>query len=275
MESGKLPSERLTRQGIRCGTLLAVLLAFTPQSSANDYAEQRAAAVKNCRAIDPKEHHTGLIMNPEGYRSYYVRSACIQRTAVKFRDPELCEEVRRRRALFSSSWGYSEKNCRELVQAGIRKDGETLDAMKREYDRGHVRITDFTVERNGNGRDYDIIPRFAGEGAHGYRLQFAILPDEPGAAPVPVHASGFYLRGSENNIRIFITQAELRERFPAFRPENRYTVRATLTLSTGHGSQAGRWSDAFIESHFPIASRSRHLEKDIDFDMEWVPMKYP
>lgn len=194
---------------------------------------------------------------------------------MKFRDPELCNQVRRRWALFSSSRGYSEKNCREQVKAGIRKDRETLNAMKREYDSGHVRITDFTVERNGNGRDYDIIPRFAGEGAHGYRLEFAILPDEPGAAPVPVHASGFYLKGAENNIRIFITRAELRERFPAFRPAQTHILRATLIYSTGHGTQAGRWSEAFIDNRFPVASRSQHLVKEIDFNVQWVPMKYP
>ena len=244
-------------------------------AQANDYAEQRAAAIQKCHATDPGAYQSGLALNPDGYRSYYLRSLCYQKAAVKFRDHALCKEVRQRRALFSSSWGYSEKNCRKLVTAGIDKDRATLDAMKREYDSGHVRITDFTVERNGNGRDFDIVPRFAGAGEHGYLLAFTIISDKLGSAPVPIHASGFYLKGAENNIRIFVTQAELRARFPEFRQEHPYAVRATLIYSTGHGSQAGKWSDAFIEERFPLVARSQNLVKEVTFGGEWVPMKYP
>lgn len=259
---------------IRRYLLLAALAIVAAPASANDYETQREAAIRKCRATDPKEYHTGLLMNPEGYRSYYVRSECYQRAAIKFRDPGLCAQVKRRRALFSSSWGYSGSNCRKLVAEGIRKDTETLDAMKRQYESGHIRITDFTVERNGNGKDFDIIPRFTGDGEHAYRLHFEIIRDEPGAAPVALHTAGFYLKGAENNIRIFVTLADLRQRFPEFQLERTYAVRATLTYSTGFGTQAGKWSDAFIEDRFPVTERTQHLVKEINFDVAWVPMKY-
>ena len=36
----------------------------------------------------------------------------------------------------------------------------------------------FRIERNGNGRDFDIIPTFTGAYGHGYQLIFEILdPD--------------------------------------------------------------------------------------------------
>ena len=213
-------------------------------------------------------------MNPDGYRSYYLRSACFQRAAIKFRDPELCKEVRRRRALFSSSWGYSGKNCRKLVATGIAEDRNALNAMKEEYEGGHVRITDFTVLRNGNGRDFDIIPHFAGQGEHSYELRFDILPADTGTGPVLLHATGFYLKGPENRIRIYVRRADLQTKLPAFREDIPYAVRATLTYSTGYGGQAGKWSDAFIENHFPVAARSQHLVKEVTFGGEWEPEKY-
>ena len=104
---------------------------------------------------------------------------------------------------------------------------------------------------------------------------FTIISDKLGAAPIPIHSSGYYLKGEENNIRIFVTQAELRARFPEFRLERPYTVRATLIYSTGHGSQAGKWSDAFIEDRFPLVARSQNFVKEVTFGGEWVPMKYP
>lgn len=265
----------MSNPGIRHYTLFAALALLSAVALANDYGEQRAAAIRKCQATDPKEHHTGLALNPDGYRSYYLRSLCYQKAAIKFRDPGLCAQVRQRRALFSSSWGYSKSNCRKLVAGGIDKDRETLDAMKEQYDSGHIRITDFTVERNGNGRDFDIIPRFAGDGEHAYQLDFEIIRDESGAAPVPLYTSGFYLKGAENNIRLFVTQAELRKRFPEFRLDSTYAVRATLTYSTGYGSQAGKWSDTFIESRFPVAERSQSLVKEVTFGREWKPVKYP
>ena len=265
----------MSNPGIKHCALYVALALFSVFASANDYAKQRAAAIQKCRATDPKEHHSGLALNPDGYRSYYLRSLCYQKAAVKFRDPELCAQVRQRRTLFSSSWGYSKSNCRKLVIAAIHRDRETLDAMKQQYTNGHVRITDFTVERNGNGRDFDIIPRFAGDGEHAYQLQFEIIRDEPGAAPVPLYSSGFYLKGAENNIRIFVTLAELRTRFPDFQLDSTYTVRAALTYSTGYGTQAGKWSDTFIENRFPVAHRSQNLVKEVTFGGKWVPIKYP
>ncbi|HVR14951.1 MAG TPA: hypothetical protein VMS25_01230 [Candidatus Limnocylindrales bacterium] len=145
------------------GLLLDVTFAFP-----SGYTELRMAALKQCQAIDPADYQSGLFFNPDGYRSYYVRSECFQKTAVQFRDEALCAEVRQRVSLLSSSWGYSRTRCRELVAQGVASDRKTLDEIKRLYIKGAVTLRDFRVERNGNGRDFDIIPSFAGDYAHGY-----------------------------------------------------------------------------------------------------------
>ena len=75
---------------------LAGALLGPATATGSGYAELRAAAVKRCEAIDPAEYQTGLMLNPDGYRSYYVRSACFQRAAGEFRDESLCREVKRR-----------------------------------------------------------------------------------------------------------------------------------------------------------------------------------
>jgi hypothetical protein len=246
---------------MRC---IAITLLLLPGLSAanNDYDQQHAAAVRTCEAINARESQSGLFFNPDGYRSYYLRSQCNQKAAVKFRDIKLCEKVRQRRALFSSSWGYSKSNCRKKVGEEITKDREAIDRMKKDYEQGHVRLSDFRIERNGNGRDFDIIPVFTGTGAHGYLLVFEIIREQSGAPPVLLKASGFHLEGETNRIRMYVPQQDIRKRFPGFALDKTWQVRATLVYSIGTGSYRGKWSDAFIESRFPVSARTQILMRE-------------
>ena len=249
---------------MRC-IAFALLLLPGIAAANNDYKQQHAAAVGACEAISAREYQSGLALNPAGYRSYYLRSQCVQKAALTFRDIKLCAKVRQRRALFSSSWGYSKSNCKKLVEAGIAKDREAIEQMKRDYAEGHVRLSDFRIERNGNGRDFDIIPEFSGAGAHGYQLVFEIIRDDPGLSPVLLKDSGFYLEGNTNNIRIYVPQQALRKRFPGFSLNKSWQVRATLVYSIGTGSYRGKWSDAFIKSHFPASTRMQTMMKEKRF----------
>jgi hypothetical protein len=203
----------------------------TAEAAGNPYAEQRAYALKTCAAIDPAEYQSGLLFNPDGYRSYYRRSACFQDAAARFRDEKLCGEVKQRRSLLSSSWGYSAKRCRELVADGLAADRKELEALRSRYAKGAVRLRDFRIERNG---------------------------------PVLLESMGFHLDGRDD-IRIFVRQADIRNRFVQFEPGQRYRVRGTITLSVGYGGQNSMRSDAFIERVFPAAERSRFVEKDVTF----------
>jgi hypothetical protein len=236
----------------------------TAEAAGNPYAEQRAYALKTCAAIDPAEYQSGLLFNPDGYRSYYRRSACFQDAAARFRDEKLCGEVKQRRSLLSSSWGYSAKRCRELVADGLAADRKELEALRSRYAKGAVRLRDFRIERNGNGRDFDIIPSFEGNYAHGYTLRFELIDLEERDGPVLLESMGFHLDGRDD-IRIFVRQADIRNRFVQFEPGQRYRVRGTITLSVGYGGQNSMRSDAFIERVFPAAERSRFVEKDVTF----------
>jgi hypothetical protein len=244
--------------------VLAGWLLIPGAAAGNSYDELRSAAVKRCEAIDPSKHQSGLIFNPDGYRSFYVRSACFQDTAVTFRDESLCVQVKQRRSLFSSSWGYASKRCRQLVTEGMAADRKALEEQKSRYMKGAVRLRDFRIERNGNGRDFDIIPAFNTGYAHGYTLRFEIISAPATTGSVLLDTSGFYLDGN-NNIRIFVRQSDIRRRFPHFELGHPYRVRATLILNVGNGGQGGRWSDAFIERVFPAAGRSTFLVKEVTF----------
>lgn len=84
--------------------LLTASLCATADAIAFDYTAERSKAIKACETIDSSDSQSSLFLNPDGYRSYYVRSKCFQEAAVTFRDPVLCEEVTERRSLLSSSW---------------------------------------------------------------------------------------------------------------------------------------------------------------------------
>ena len=243
--------------------LLAGWLADAVAAAGNLYVEQRAAAVKQCEAIDPGEYQSGLLFNPDGYRSFYLRSSCFQRAAALFRDEALCKPVKERWSFFSSSWGYSEKRCRRLVAEGLEADRKVLEELRARY-KSAVRLRDFRIERSGNGRDFDIIPSFDPGYPHGYMLRFEIIDTEDRDGAVLLDSSGFHL-GANNNIRIFVRQEDIRKRFLPFELDRIYRVRATLTLDIGYGGQSGMRSDAFIERVFPAAERSRFVEKDVRF----------
>ena len=167
-------------------TLVALSSQPTPAPS---YAAARTAAIANCDAIDANAYQSGLAFNPDGYRSYYTQSACVQRAAVRFRDLELCGRVRQRRALFSSSWGYSPANCRTLVTQGVEADRRELEEIRRQYQSGVVVLRDFTLRRNGNGRDYEVLPAFEGVNGHGYIITVDIVGEDGKASPFTATAT--------------------------------------------------------------------------------------
>ena len=246
--------------------MIAALLALSAlpiaQASAPGYDAARAAAVRTCEAIDPNQSQTGLAFNPDGYRSYYLRSECFQKAAVQFRDAALCKRVKQRRAVLWSSWGYSPGNCRTLVAQAVDADRKELEEIRRQYLAGSMVLRDFRIERNGNGRDYDVIPSFIGANGHGYTIAIEILP--PGGTPIAIHANGYYV-DPRSTLRLFIRREDIKTRFPAFDPGRSYRVRmvATFPLPAGGGSRS--MSDAFVERVFPLRERTQVVARDIQF----------
>jgi hypothetical protein len=248
-------------RGWLVGCLLSTGIASASAQVANPYDEQRAAALRECAAIPASEYQTGMALNPDGYRSMYKRSACLQRAAVLFRDRSVCDDVKRRWSLFSSSWGYSRGNCRKLVAEGALEDSVEIERRKSAYRAGPVRLVDIQMVRNGNGRDVDVIPTFSPGHASGYQLRLELLS---GARAVAIDSTGYYLSGGDN-IRGFIRSADIRARVPEFEVGRPQRIRATLILAVGFGGQSGMWSDAFIARRFPVAERSQALERVLTF----------
>lgn len=246
-----------------CFVCVFAVVSLAPRCAfASDYLQRKSMAVKQCETINPNESQSGLAFNPDGYRSYYVQSECFQKAAVEFRDASVCNRVRRRWSLLWSSWAISEAQCGKLVAQGIAADRTELETEKQRFIAGPLRLKTFRVARNGNGRDFDILPEFTAGYPHGYMLTFEIIGVR--AEPVLIHSDGYYL-DQNSNLRIFVRQAELRARFPELQLDHPYNVRATVTLSIGNGGMSGYWSDEFLESIFPARERSRSLTVESKF----------
>lgn len=241
--------------------LASALFAPCAQSQSN-YAALKAAALQQCAKISPFESQTGLFFNPDGYRSYYVKSNCLQKAAVQFRDPEICDQVRRRYSLFSSSWGVSSTQCRKLVADGVATDRAKLQQEKQLAEMNPVQLKSFHIQRNGNGRDFDIIPEFSTGNPHGYRLVLEIIG--VGEQPILIHSNGYYI-DANSKLRIYVRQADIRARFPDFQLNHPYSVRATAIVSIGMGGLSGYWSDEFAESVFPLRERSQSVTIECKF----------
>ena len=228
--------------------LLVMVVLLTAQTTPSTYDTAKAAAIKTCDAIDANAYQTGLAFNPDGYRSYYMRSQCLQKAAEEFRDRTLCDRVRQRRALLSSSWGYSPGNCRTLVGQAVDADRKEIEEIRRRYLASSMVLGDFRIERNGNGRDYDVFPSFEGADGHGYIIAIEIVP--PGGRPVAVHTDGYYV-DPRSPLRLFIRQQDIKTRFPAFESGRSYQVRAIATFTLPVGGGLRFMSDTFLETVFP------------------------
>jgi hypothetical protein len=242
--------------------LLATAVLLVAQTTPSAYDTARAAVVKTCEAIDANQYQSGLAFNPDGYRSYYVRSQCFQKAAEQFRDLSLCDRVRQRRSLLSSSWGHSPGNCRTLVKQAVEADRKEIEDIRRRYLAGSMVLGGVRIERNGNGRDYDVMPSFEGVDGHGYMIAIEIVP--PGGKPVTVHSDGYYV-DPQSALHLFIRQQDIRARFPAFEPGRSYQVRATATFTLPAGGGSRFMSDAFLEGVFPLRERTRSVTREIRF----------
>jgi hypothetical protein len=130
--------------------------------------------------------------------------------------------------------------------------------VKQRYVEGGMRLRSFRIERNGNGRDFDIIPEFSGSYGHAYSLAFEIVDSN---ASVALHRSGYFVDPS-SPLRIFVRQSDIRQTFPTFTLGRPYRVRATSVLDVGNGGLSSHWSDAFIDRVFPLRERSVDHTRD-------------
>ena len=100
------------------------------------------------------------------------------------------------------------------------------------------------------------------------RARLEIVDDE---RSYEFHRSGYHVH-ADARIGIYVRATDLTNAFPAFSLETPYRVRATLIYSIGFGRPGGRWSDTFIEAHFPESERLATLVKTVRFaDTDFQP----
>jgi hypothetical protein len=242
---------------------IAGFTRFAGAQTASAYDGHRAAAIRVCDAIDPARYESGLLFNPVGYRSFYAQSECVQQAAIRFRDDALCGHVRERRALFWSSWGISPSACRSRVSDGIAHDQAVLRELRGAYEQHGIRLRDFRIELDNNGRDYEALPIVTGDNGHRYDLRLDVRL-APGSAPLTLHQNGYWMTG-DSQLRVYLTRTVVRALLPDLAPARRYLVTMTMTLTLPQGDAGAEWSDGFVERIFPQHARTQTLTKTVNF----------
>jgi hypothetical protein len=148
------------------------------------------------------------------------------------------------------------------VGRAVEADRAEIAESRRRYLADSMKLGDVRIERNGNGRDYDVVPVFDGANGHGYTITIEIIP--PVGNPIAVHTDGYYV-DPRSELRLFIRQQDIRARVPAFEPGRTYRVRATATFTLPAGSSSRFMSDAFLEGVFPLRERTRSVTREIRF----------
>jgi len=232
------------------------LLLFSAWAQA-DYAARLSAAQLRCEAVPAMESHSGLLFNPKGYRSYYGRSACYQRLAVDFRQPEFCKMVWRRFSVFASSWGYSEENCISLFEQAALDDAESIAVIRDAYLRGPVRLIDAVLRKNGNRRDFDLLPAFTAGYASSYLLTFYIVNNQ--GDKVQIAEQGFSLGEAAPEISLYIKQEDIISRLAGFDEHQQYEMLFELRLMLPLGRGGAVWPLQWVDSFWPETERVQRL----------------
>lgn len=167
-----------------------------------------------CEAIDPEESVTGLLFNPPGRKTKFVRSSCLQRLAVRYRGASLCAQVRERTSMFFDGSAISRAACQ----------AEALVLIQDIH-----RLAEVAFFGNGNGRDMDIHIGFSGAYAYRYALTVAML-DEAGTGSRILDSRERHIGASTSTLRLLIRAEQMAEAARALAVTPPYRFRITLAL---------------------------------------------
>ncbi len=212
--------------GVWVAAGLAGMLAGVVSGQDYDFScracDARAADVARCEAIDPEESVTGLLFNPPGRKTKFVRSSCLQRLAVRYRDASLCAQVRERTSVFFDGSAISRAACQARVAEAARTDAPVLI-------QDIHRLAEVAFFGNGNGRDMDIHIGFSGAYAHRYALTVAML-DEAGTGSRILDSRERHIGAHTSTLRLLIRAEQMAEAARALAVTPPYRFRITLAL---------------------------------------------
>jgi len=209
--------------------------------------------INRCEAIPAGEYSSGLLFNPSGYQTFYHRSECFQKLAIEERDPVLCDRVRERDSWLFEGWYVSASNCRKLVKA--RQDADIREFASLDP-RSINRLTGLEINRNGNGRDFDLLVTTKGHFPGEYLLE--IFFDRPGHSPALLYRETVH-GGLLDGTRILLLREEkLREVLGGKVPAGPGFLRSELRLLLTEGNR-------FFYHRLPINRLSSNLTIPVDF----------
>ncbi len=193
------------------GALL--VLGVSPALAADPFAAEKQRRVAACAAIPASDYSTGMIFNPPGQATLFHRARCFQELAVEEHDASLCAEVRERKSWFFDGSAVSEPACRAAVAERIARTDREFAA--RDFATLH-RLTSFRLQRNGNGRDFDLLVMTEGALYGLYEIDMSIA--SPGHAElISVFRRSYPHGGSTGPRWILLRRQVLADRLgPAF-----------------------------------------------------------
>lgn len=151
------------------GALIATTLAANV-ATADPLDAIVAGALARCEAIPADRGTTAMIFNPRDRQVVWDRSECFLALAVQSRDERLCGRVVERRSWVFDGSGVSPEACRRALEARRELDREEAARIRDPH-----RPVDVAIERNGNGRDFDLRVSTRGSYAHRYRLEVSLI----------------------------------------------------------------------------------------------------
>jgi len=228
-------------------------MVFSGSVSAG-YQEQLERALSNCEKTPAFKSRSGLFFNPQGYQAYWERSACYQKLAIKFRQSSYCKKVFQRYTIFSSSSGYSRQNCKQQVAEEREKDEAYLLSLKNKFARGPAILVDLDIIKNGNSKDYDVIPLFTSGYKSSYEMTFSLIDQH--ATRYDIDKTSFVLGEEKPKIRWFIPRKIFDDAMPGFDDTDQYIVESWLTASVPVGRANVTWDPRWVESVWPRKERS-------------------
>lgn len=239
--------------GRRAAVVAIVLLVGAGATATDRFTDQKARRLARCMAIPAKEYSTGLIFNPSGYQTMYHRSRCLQDLAVDERDRAVCDEVRERKSLLFDGSGVSPAHCRDLVAARMAADRKNLEAL----DTGAIqRIETIAIERDGNGRDFDLVVTTRGSLSAAYELR-VVARDESGSS-IEIFSNDGNPAGPDSRRIFLLRAADLSLKLGEDWAAKSWTVVGTLALAR---TDANR----FYYDRIPRAVRESRTEATIVF----------
>ncbi len=153
-----------------------------------------------------------------------------------------------------------------------REDTAELRALKVAYNTGPVRLVDVQLQKNGNGRDIDVVPQFSAGYAGAYTLTLYLVDETK--KKFQITSTSFYLGDGKPDIMWYIPRETIMAAMPNFDETSEYNIVINMVFSVPLGRVNGLWPEAWPEQIWPAKQRSEQFIRKKTIQ-PWVPVKYP